>query len=428
MRFDPATDIAALAAYLPNFLILAGGERFRKRSVQLARDIQRSVAQAKIVADYHWLEISLTSQMIAVEQRGHLLDRELSPADLAAMYFAGMTVEVYGRLTQAGRTALVGRIRDALQAGTGFAALYFEMDMALRLMGEGFDVGFPDLERRARYDLEFSKGAVEGEVECKSLSADAGRKIHRKHFYRFMEVISPALVARADAGGDDVLLISLEDRLPSLVAQQKLLRAATERLCSNPSLNEVAGEFFSITRVSYQEKLGMASQESERAFYNACCGVFGKDIHVSGAVTEKGICLIVMRSKQEDDHSKPWLQATEEAAKQFSGKRPGFIGVQLNDIQSADLALQPVRQRAEILSGALFFRSDTKHVAATFFAAYGGLVAREKGIYAPGFSVLNPNLKYNIRREDFSPFLGGDIPDDEFARLLGAGALPGSLQ
>jgi hypothetical protein len=49
--------------------------------------------------------------------------------------------------------------------------------------------------------------------------------------------------------------------------------------------------------------------------------------------------------------------------------------VLLNDIQPSDLALRPVRWRAEILSGALFFRNDTKHVAATFFAAYGGLIA-----------------------------------------------------
>jgi cyanate lyase len=38
MQFKLATDIAALAAYLPNFRILAEGHLWKKRAVQLARD------------------------------------------------------------------------------------------------------------------------------------------------------------------------------------------------------------------------------------------------------------------------------------------------------------------------------------------------------------------------------------------------------
>jgi hypothetical protein len=420
MHFKLATDLPALAAYLPNFTVLAGGHRWRKRAVQLARDVRRSPAQAKIVTDYHWLEMALSEHMIVVEQQGSLENARLFTPDIAALHFAGMVVEVFGRLTQSGRTALQGRIRDSLQAESGFAALYFEMDMALRLMADGFEVDFPDLEGRARYDLEFSKGAIAGEVECKSLSADAGRKIHRKHFYRFLETVSPVLIAAAEAGSDDVLVITLADRLPSDTRQQKPLRTAVECLCRNRSCSETSGDFFIISRESYSSRLSAAPQDSERAFYNYCCHVFGKDVHISGVMTEKGRCLIAMRSRAEDDHSRPWLEATLEAAHQFSRARPSFIAVQLNDIAPSDLALPHVKRRAEILSGGLFYREGTDHVAATFFSTYGSLVSIGNGLHAPAFSILNPKLKFNIERDAFAPLIGGKLSDDEFAKILNA--------
>jgi hypothetical protein len=180
MRFHLATD---LAAYLPNFLAFAGGDRWKGRAGQLWRDAMESPFHAKIIGDYHWLEVALSEQMIINEEFGRLAPELLDARTLAALHFAGMVVEVYGRLSRVGRTALEGRIRHALKAETGFASLYLEMDMALRLLGEDFDVEFPELEATGQYDLGFAKGAVAGEVECKSLSADAGRKIHRKDFY-----------------------------------------------------------------------------------------------------------------------------------------------------------------------------------------------------------------------------------------------------
>ena len=78
MRFSVAHDPAALAAYLPNFLVLAGGDRFRKRVVQLARDMQASPAHEKIVGHYHWLEMALSEQMIINEHVGQLIGSQVS--------------------------------------------------------------------------------------------------------------------------------------------------------------------------------------------------------------------------------------------------------------------------------------------------------------------------------------------------------------
>ena len=142
---------------------------------------------------------------------------------LAALNFAAIMVEVHARLGSRARHVLEGRIRDSLKAETGFAPLYLELDLARRLMDAGYDVEFPDMEGSARYDLLFSRDGFAGEVECKSLSADAGRQIHRKDFYRFMEAIAPALSRQAELKRREVLLITLDARLPSNTSERTLL-------------------------------------------------------------------------------------------------------------------------------------------------------------------------------------------------------------
>jgi len=179
MRISLPTVTSELIPYLPRFLKLVGGDAWQKRRRQLVHDMRRSDTQIKIVSDYHWLEIFLSEQADAVASRGRL-DEPTMPEDFAVLQFAAMVVEVFDRLSPRGQNSLQGRLRSALAAETGFAALYLEFDMARRLFDEGNEVEFSDLEGTAQYDLLFSNERISGEVECKSLSADAGRKIHRK--------------------------------------------------------------------------------------------------------------------------------------------------------------------------------------------------------------------------------------------------------
>ncbi|MGH8634237.1 MAG: hypothetical protein ACRET7_08900 [Burkholderiales bacterium] len=417
MHLQLATNLTGLSAYLPTFLSVAGGDRWKKRAVQLARDSIEPPFQDKIAADYHWLELALSEQMIINEVFGRLVPERLTLRHVAALHFAGMVVEVYGHLSAKGRTSLEGRIRDALKAETGFASLYLEMDIALRLLGDGFDIEFPDLEGTAQYDLRFFKGTTDGEVECKSLSADAGRKIHRKDFYRFIDAIGPKIAQRAENGANEVLVVTLEDRLPSDTAQQNALRAAAIRMLADPNIGQFDGNFFTIVRDNYAGRLRAAAAKSQSEFYKACSDDYGEDCHASGAMTPDGGCLIVMRSHRADDHSRPLLEAIKKAATQLSGKRPGFIAVQFDDITPADLVLAHLRRRAGILSYYLFHEYKAAHVAAAYFCVYGGLTASPGGLGTPAFAVPNP--EFNFKQNENLPFLTS-LPDEDFARLVDA--------
>jgi hypothetical protein len=343
MLIEFNTDLDSLGLCLPSFLELADAGRWKKRAVQLGEDAMRSPFQAKIVADYHWLELVLSVQMIVREAYGNLVSDHSTIESISALYFAQTLVEVHRRLSPHGRNVLEGRIRDALKSDAGFAPLYLEMGVARRLFDAGYEVEFSDTEGVAQFDFRFWKGNVHGEVECKSLSCDAGRKIHRKDFYRFIEALGDLIVVRVSSGVKEILLVTLNDRLPAEERQQNALREAAKRLLTEHALTQVDGDFFIITREGYDSRLEQASFLGQQELYKVCRKLYGDTCHTSGVMTPDGVCLIVMRSQREDDHSDPMLEAMKKATKQFYGKRPAFIAMQFDDIEPADLLLRHMR-------------------------------------------------------------------------------------
>jgi hypothetical protein len=69
----------------------------------------------------------------------------------------------------------------------------------------------------ARFDLLFSRHAFSGEVERKSLPANAGRQIHRKDFYQFMDG------RQSRIKGNDENFLPLQLRMASERRRDRLL-------------------------------------------------------------------------------------------------------------------------------------------------------------------------------------------------------------
>lgn len=418
------SKLEELAPYLIRFLELAGHDRWFKRCDQLDADQRRSPFRWKIVSDYHWLEMAIGFQADVLAKEGRLLPELANELVLASLNFAATTAEVHAQLSTKGRQVLEGRLRDSLKAETGFASLYLELDLAQRLMDAGYDVEFADMEGNARYDLLFSRGPFVGEVECKSLSADAGRQIHRKDFYRFMEAITGALTEHAKRRRREVLVITLDARLPSNTREQSSLVKAVTLLLSDDTQRISKGIGFRMERRGYAECLGEMQLTDHKALYKACCEAFGQNSHVAGGLTDDGGCLVVMRSDREDDTSKPTLEAMRKAASQFTGERPGFIAIQEHGIEPADLMLPHVRRKVGVLSYALFGHYGADHVNAVYITGFGAVVAREGQIGTPAFAVPNPVPKFAIRPADAEPFLVS-MPDADYAAAIGA-PLPAS--
>lgn len=419
MLISIPSEIDDLATYLGRFLDLIGPERFLKRCDQLDADQRRSFYQWKIVTDYHWLEMAVGFQADVLAKEGRLLPDLVDTLILASLNFAATVAAVHADLSPRGQRELEGRLRDSLKAEAGFAPLYLELDLARRLMNAGYEVDFVDTEGDGQYDVLFRRGAFTGEIECKAISADAGRKIHRKHFYRFMDMIAPALITHAERKRRDILLVTLDARLPSSIEEMVPLAESIASLLCNSMHTTHQGDGFRLQLVPYAECLGLALPTDQRALYTACRKAFGENIHVAGALTDDGGCLVVVRSDQEDDPSKVWLEALRKAATQLTGSRPSFIVMQDHGIEPADLILPHVRRRAGILSYALFEHYKKTHVNAVCVYGFGAVVALNGELGTPGFSIPNPESKFPVSPSDAAPFLVS-ISDADFAAVVGA--------
>jgi hypothetical protein len=413
MRFQIAIEPWILRSYVPELVGLAGEELWKKRVTRL-RSSARSPYLARIASDYHWVELQLDEEL-AKRQEPMRSNIGSDPIAARALRFAQGIVEVYRSLPPVGQRQLEGRLRDALQAETGFAALYQEMEIATVLVNQNFDVRFPDLENSGRADISFEQGPVNGLIECKALSADAGRKIHRKHFYRFMDVISRHVSDRMSGSGvNELILITLKDRLPSHVQNDTPLVRATRDLLRSNETSKAGGHDFEIVRKPYATLFNSLRPMSEREFYAEAQKQFGTNCHIAGGWTETGGCLVLMRSEREDDHSKPQLDAMKEASQQLPTDRPGFIALQFNEISSADLALPHLRRRSAILCNYLFHATPADHVAGVYICAFGALSVDADAAAYPAIVIWNPRFKFDGHG---LPFRVG-VSDEAFAKLV----------
>lgn len=419
MRIALPDDLNDLSTYIRPMLDLVGADRWFRRAEHFASEVGRSRYRWKIVSDYHWLEMGIAFQAEVLEKEGRLSAQYADALILAALNFAGTCVEIHRQLTPAGRLALEGRLRDAIKSDVGFAPLYLELDLAQRLMDAGYDVDFPDLEGQARYDLLFYSGAFSGEVECKSLSADAGRQIHRRDFYRVMAALEPALDARLGSGCREIVLVTLDARLsPNDASRTALLKSVRAVLAENgPASLKRPG--FKIERLDYQEHLGDTPMSDPKRFHEACQTAFGANIHAAGAMGDDGGVVLAMRSHRQDDASKPMLEAMRQAARQFSGDRPGFIALQEHGIEAADLMLPHLRRQAGLLAYHLFHHYGATHVNGVYVSGFGAVVMRDGRIGTPAFTVPNPAPRFQATPEDAAPFLAS-VSDQAYADAIGA--------
>ena len=91
---------------------------------------------------------------------------------------------VYENLNEPAQKRLMGRFIGALHDDVGLIPLVFELNTIVHLCSRGFDVDCVDLceSETKRYDFLARKGNLEVEIECKTISADAGHRIRVQDF------------------------------------------------------------------------------------------------------------------------------------------------------------------------------------------------------------------------------------------------------
>ncbi len=326
---DPV-DPAALDAFVALIGLRAWQERVR--AIQSWSADGRRAGRALV--QYHAVELAL-------ERLRRRSNRPPMPAELrlAALAVDGATLA--DALTPAGRDRLCAVLRQAL-AGDGTLVPAFHLLRTAALQrSRGFEVSFAGLEEEAPFDLMLRRGGVEAEIVCDTVSAEAGRDVHRGAWVRLADRIDPDLQTWLAAHpGRYVLKMTLPLGLRGGLHRDG---AGAEPLAALHG--RIQGLLVQHRRADYDEALVLrldplllaGAQADELGLLSSLRAQFGPEAHLSVTAAGQGVFVMAARAGRENEVAVAIRKRMAAVAPaRLTGTRPGILAMFIEDTDRAE--------------------------------------------------------------------------------------------
>ena len=344
VRFDTDLDPRGLPAALSAFTSIVPWGVWQRRVENLRSGLSRNPVWERFLWDRHGLELALAD----VRQYQRATARWPWPPRSAEEYrlasFIGVVVRVHANLSKRGKARLAGAIRSALEKEAGLGPLAMEMKVIAHLMSRGFAISFNDLENGGGFDFLAQRDGTEVEVECKHVSADIGRQIHRRKIYDLGGLLYPILLSAIDRSRVGRLVrVTLPGRLTGNKAQHdaiaKRIGMALVGSCDDDaSVCSVTVQEFDIIESIFNAERGATLTFDDVGSYVSTA--FGLEeanmlanwrpghaaliVHFESLIPDRVLDGIFKRLK-------------DDAKRQFSAGRPAFMCVHLADLKQEHL-------------------------------------------------------------------------------------------
>lgn len=337
--------------FLGRFLAILGPEIWVKRYRALEEQTKSNVLLVPFFEERHSLVLTLGRLVEAAKRLGVVPIDTSDPQVYALMSFVAPVVMLHKQLNATAKARIAGMLRDGLNTDRGLLPFKSEIDTATHLTQKGFDLEFPDLEGKAGFDFLARREDMEVEVECKTVSGDVGRKIHRRHMlelsFRLESTVSRVLRRRTDLL---VAVVRLPSRLyghvPKLIELVDVVSGALRMGEDFVGPDPCTVELQAIPIPDTPFGLAAVSEPALRQFLVQRLGK--PNPHALFAFTpERSAVAIVVESRQPDKVVAGLMRELRDSAKtQFTATRPGVLVVQFLDLQPAGLVEVATRQSA----------------------------------------------------------------------------------
>jgi hypothetical protein len=354
------TDIApsALPALVCQVANIAGWQVWKNRVQALMSLAKDNPLWLNVVAERHSLEMAFCEARQHIKSIGRCAWPPRTAEEYRLYCFVANIARVHEKLGEAGKARLSGQIRSGLEKEFGLGPLDFEMKIAAHLMSRGFDVDFHDLEiGDGGYDFLATSGGSKIEVECKHISADIGRKIHRHKFYTLAGLLS-LIMSRAVEGkqGGIHLRVDLPDRLHGSKEQQQAVAsqiqiALTDETDLENETCRISIERFDISNSLFSAERGTALTDDDRKEF---CNDRGLESgHTLFRWTPGKTAIVVsFKSRKEDIVLAKILERLKKDAKrQLTGQLPALICVHMADLTEKQLLAIAEDDKSETPTG-----------------------------------------------------------------------------
>jgi hypothetical protein len=309
-----------------------------------------------------------------------------------AYAFAATTKRISEVLPEKAASLLISRLKGAMNDEYGFRPTAFELGIFTHLVRKGYDVSCVDLTGINRFDLLAVRNGTELEVECKTTSADTGRKIHRPELNRLTHYLLPTTKRLVEEGGCHLVRLTLPDRLERDERYLKRLGSLVAKSVEGvpATSDEGRAEYRTLSLKSWPPP-----HEFEGVARSVLNDVFGAENHHRHFVCHhyaprQGFGIVAIESQKPDTVLQTIVNQAKGAADQCTGTRPALILVQLVEID-----LEELRVLLDTPSGIHFiahevFKNDARsHIDSLVFSLPPEIQTRDVG--APVAVIHNPS-------------------------------------
>jgi hypothetical protein len=329
---------------------------------------------------------------LSLEREGKSLRKHATPDLMKACGY----LKVINAIFHQSEAAVVRKLQSVLLDDDTVRSFLFELDIAINFLYRGHDVQFVDLQDLGTYDLLVSDGQHELEVECKTKSADAGRKITRSNFYLLCDVLITDLAPLTESFA---ILFKCDGRLSG---SQELFHAVADEIkrCRIATRDKGQVEIlqFEITNLPP----GLQIRTNEEAA-TALAPHWSPDAHYS--VWSNVETLIVgCESTNRDRVLKAIYEDLKRGAGQVSKTRPSMLACQLEEIDDEDWSKLTGETGLAAMTGRLLVNPDRNHINHVVYSSDqtpAKKTANTTAFSATNLWFTNKNPKFTIPKAYF---------------------------
>lgn len=307
------------------------------------------------------------------------------PSIFPALGFAAQVLGVLNRCTTKQARTFVRRVRTAFSSAENMHGLRLELQAATHFTRRGKQVSWHRANNAGTFDLLVDDLGMSGlEVECKSISDDKGRRIHRLDALNFWGEVwkdISAVVQHLQTGMAVVLTVPY--RLPADQEQRAALaRAVVSQVVAGTSAGLSGGVDLRVQ--NFEPEMVKAAipvdRQAVRRAIDVATGTINREAALYGTPSG-GLLAFVMQSAVEDDVlDQVFATLNDSASRQFTGQRGALFWVALQGLDAEQLTSvheqdsDPGQRPTGLLLGVSeFLASAPDHVVGVVFGSRSGL-------------------------------------------------------
>ncbi|RTL38297.1 MAG: hypothetical protein EKK53_19060 [Burkholderiales bacterium] len=315
-------------------------------------------------------------------------DRSIFPA----LGFAAQVLGVLSLCTTKQARTFVKRVKTAFSSSENMHGLRLELQAATHFTRRGNQVPWHRANNTGTFDLLVDDLGPSGlEIECKSISDDKGRRIHRLDALNFWGEVWKDISAVAQHLRNGLaVVLTVPNRLPSDPEERAALtRAVVSGVVAGTSTSLGGGMELRLANFE-PEHLSAAMAGDRQTFrdaIDAATGTTNREAALYGTPSGGMLALVIQSAVEDDVLDQVFATLKDSASRQFTGQRGSLFWVALQGLdaeqlmsvheQDSDPSQQPTALRKGVSD---FLTNAPDHVVGVVFGSRSGLYPTDDGI------------------------------------------------